>query len=310
MFYDKLFIEVILMKKILIAFICVVIIAVVAIPYIFGGDVVIKPTDARLKDNENIIVASYNTAAPWGNLIKGTGSDKRAKLFAQQINDQMPDVLGVQEINSDWVAKMEEFLPQYGYYGVKRGGDDGEKYSEMNGIFYLKEKFELLESNTFWLSDTPDVESKHTDAACYRICSYVILKNKTTGKVFAHFNTHFDHVSESAQELGGNLVSQRAKDVISSYGEIPIVITGDLNQYSDAPGCVALEKNGYFNANKTVDNGDNMLTYNGWTNDTEGRPIDYIFVNNSFSASEYRVITETGSKTNVSDHYMIMATLK
>ena len=298
------------MKKIIIIVAFVLIATMVGISWIFGGDVVIKTTDERINDNENIVVASYNTAAPWGNFIKGTGSSKRAKLFAQQINDQMPDTLGVQEINSDWVAKMEEYLPQYGYYGVKRGGDPDEKHSEMNGIFYLKEKYELLESNTFWLTDTPEVESKYPDAACYRICSYVVLKNKATGEIFAHFNAHFDHINEGAQALGGKLVSERAKELVSSYGNIPVVITGDFNQYSDAPGCVALEENGFLNANKTVDNGDNMLTYNGWTKDTVGRPIDYIFVNDAFSIENYEVVTDTGASTNVSDHYMIKASLK
>lgn len=298
------------MKKIIIIVVCMLIATMAAISWIFGGDVVIKTTDERINDNENIVIASYNTAAPWGNYIKGTGSSKRAKLFAQQINDQMPDTLGVQEINSDWVAKMEEYLPQYGYYGVKRGGDPDEKHSEMNGIFYLKEKYELLESNTFWLTDTPDVESKYPDAACYRICSYVVLKNKTTGEIFAHFNAHFDHINEGAQALGGELVSKRAKELVSSYANIPVVITGDFNQYSDAPGCAALEENGFLNANKTVENGDNMLTYNGWTKDTVGRPIDYIFVNNVFSIENYEVVTDTGAKTNVSDHYMIKAILK
>ena len=89
-----------------------------------------------------------------------------------------------------------------------------------------------------------------------------------------------------------------------------MVITGDFNQYSDAPGCAALEENGFLNANKTVENGDNMLTYNGWTKDTVGRPIDYIFVNDDFSIENYEVVTDTGAKTNVSDHYMIKAILK
>ena len=43
----------------------------------------------------------------------------------------MPDVLGVQELNSIWQGKMEELLPQYAYYGVKRGGDAKEETSEM-----------------------------------------------------------------------------------------------------------------------------------------------------------------------------------
>lgn len=277
--------------------------------FAFGGSVQVKSADERIKDNENLIVASYNTAAPWGNVLEGTHSAKRVKLFAQQINDRLPDVLGVQEINSTWVEKMEEFLPQYDYYGVKRGGDANENQSEMNGIFYLKDKFELLDCGTFWISDTPEVESKYKDAGCYRICSYVILKNKTTEKAFAHFNTHFDNTSVAAQELGGKLIGERSKEITAKYGDIPVVITGDFNQYSDAPGCVALEENGYKNANKTVENGDNMVTYNDWSKEIVGRPIDFIFVNDNFVIKNYVVVTETGAKTNVSDHYMIEAIL-
>ena len=73
---------------------------------------------------------------------------------------------------------------------------------------------------------------------------------------------------------------------------------------------MALEEKGYKNANKISENYDNMVTYNGWTNETVGRPIDFIFVNNAFSVNSYDVVTDTGAKTNVSDHYMIMATLK
>lgn len=297
------------MKKVLVAIVCIIIASIIVVPLFFGGDVMIKTTDERVKDNENVIVASYNTAAPWGNILKGTGTNKRAKLFAQQINNELPDVMGVQEINSNWVEKMKEYLPQYDYYGVIRGGDSNEEQSEMNGIFYLKDKFELVDCNTFWISDTPEVESKYRDAGCYRICSYVILKNKTTGKLFAHFNTHFDNTSEAAQELGGKLIGEKSMEIVSEYGDIPVVITGDFNQYSDAPGCVALEEKGYRSANKTAENGDNMVTYNGWTDETVGRPIDYIFVNDGFGIDSYDVVTDTGAKTNVSDHYMIKANL-
>lgn len=297
------------MKKIIAVILIVAVLITGFLVFAFGGNVQVKSADERIRDNENLIVASYNTAAPWGNVLEGTHSAKRVKLFAQQINDRLPDVLGVQEINSTWVEKMEEFLPQYDYYGVKRGGDANENQSEMNGIFYLKDKFELLDCGTFWISDTPEVESKYKDAGCYRICSYVILKNRTTEKVFAHFNTHFDNTSVAAQELGGKLVGERSKEITAKYGDIPVVITGDFNQYSDAPGCVALEENGYKNANKTVENGDNMVTYNDWSKETVGRPIDFIFVNDNFVIKNYVVVTETGAKTNVSDHYMIEAIL-
>lgn len=298
------------MKKIVAVILSVVVLVTGFLIYAFGGSVEVKSADERIKDNEKLIVASYNTAAPWGNVLEGTHSSKRVKLFAQQINDRLPDVLGVQEINSTWVAKMEEFLPQYDYYGVKRGGDANENQSEMNGIFYLKEKFEVVEKNTFWISETPDVESKFEGAGCYRICSYLILKNKLTGEIFAHFNTHLDNESAEARTLGGTLLTERIEKVLVKYGDIPVVVTGDFNQYSDEEACKALENKGFLNVNTTVDGGDNMLTYNGWTKDTVGRPIDYIFVNDKFDAQSYQVVTETGARTNVSDHYMIEAILK
>ena len=155
----------------------------------------IKSADERINSNEKLLVASFNTAAPWGNLLEGTYTTRRSHLFAQQINNIMPDILGVQEMNSFWVERMKNLLPQYDYYGVKRGGDKNEQESEMSGIFYLKDKFEMLENGTFWISLTPDVESKYEGAACHRVCSYVVLKNKTTGYTFLHMNTHLDHIS-------------------------------------------------------------------------------------------------------------------
>ena len=65
--------------------------------------------------------------------------------------------------------------------GCSAAATGSEKTSEMCGIFYLKDKYELLDSGTFWISETPDEESKYADAGCNRICSYVVLQNKTTG---------------------------------------------------------------------------------------------------------------------------------
>ena len=269
----------------------------------------IKSADERVNNNEKLIVASYNTAAPWGNLLEGTYTTRRAHLFAQQINNAIPDVLGVQEMNSFWVERMKKLLPQYDYYGVKRGGDKNEKESEMSGIFYLKDKFELLESETFWISLTPEVESKYEGAACHRVCSYVVLKNKATGYTFLHMNTHLDHVSEEAQNYGGMLIAEKADKLKEKYGEIPTIITGDFNQFSDGASCKALESKGFFNANKTIENGDSLTTYISWAANENNRPIDFIFVNDKLTVNNYSVINETGTKTLISDHYMITAEL-
>lgn len=293
------------------AVICIL--ATVAIFFVMNPlhpDVEIKSDDARVAENEILYVSSYNTAAPWGNLINGTYTTRRAHLFAQQINDSLPDSLGVQEMNSDWVEKMEELLPQYGYYGVKRGGDSSEDTSEMSGIFYLKNKFELLESDTFWISDTPERESRFDGAGCNRVCSYIILRNKATSVIYAHLNTHLDNVSVEAQALGGELICGKAADIADKYGDIAIVITGDFNQYSDGAACTAVMRDGFINASSVKENGDDTVTYNDWGEIKTGKPIDFIFVNENFLVQDYTVATNSNIKTYISDHYMITAQLE
>ena len=277
--------------------------------YPMSPKVEIKSAESRIKNTDELFVASFNTAAPWGNLLNGTYTKRRAHLFAEQVNNIMPDTLGVQEMNSDWVEKMEELLPQYSYYGVKRGGDGSEKTSEMSGIFYLKDKFILIDSGTFWISETPKKESYFEGAGCNRVCSYVVLENRETNVKFVHFNTHLDNVSEEAQNLGGKLIAQYADEISKKYEGIYIVVTGDFNQYSNGKGCAALEQNGYTNVGKSFGK-DNLLTYNAWTRDKEGSPIDFIFINSEFSANDYSVVHYDNVKSNVSDHYMITATLE
>jgi endonuclease/exonuclease/phosphatase family metal-dependent hydrolase len=268
-------------------------------------DVEIKSAQERIENNDNILVASYNTAAPWGNLLKGTYTTRRMHLWANQLNNTLPDSLGVQEINSFWVAGLKELLPQYDYYGVKRGGDSNEEQSEMNGIFYLKDKYTLIESDTFWISETPDKESRFDGAGCHRVCSYVVLKNKSNGFTYIHLNTHFDNTSVEAQNLGGKLVSECAEKLTKKYENAPVVITGDFNQYNDGEAVRLLDSKGYTNAS----NWDKTPTYHGWGEVEDIEPIDYIFTK-GFTASDYKVHSDTNTETYISDHYMISAVLR
>ena len=268
-------------------------------------EVEIKSAQERIENNDNILIASYNTAAPWGNLLKGTYTTRRMHLWANQLNNTLPDSLGVQEINSFWVADLKELLPQYNYYGVKRGGDANETQSEMNGIFYLKDKYNLVESDTFWISETPDQESRFEGAGCHRVCSYVVLENKSNGFTYIHLNTHFDNTSVEAQNLGGKLVSECAEKLANKYENAPIVITGDFNQYNDGESVKLLDNKGYTNASGW----DKTPTFNGWGETEDTEPIDYIFTK-GFTASDYKVHTDTNTETYISDHYMISAKCK
>ena len=264
----------------------------------------------RIVDSSSIRIASYNTAAPWGNPLLGTGSSRRAVLFSNELCRISPDSIGVQEINSEWVGKLSEINPGYAYYGIQRGGDKNERQSEMSGIFYLKEKYDLLESDTFWISETPEQMSKYPGAGCNRICSYVVLKNRTTGFTYAHLNTHLDNVSTEAQDLGGKLIAEKAQQLQERYGNtLGIVITGDLNQYEDGAACSALAQAGYLNASAVNPEAAQSPTYHNWGRISEGQPIDFIYYAGGLNAKSYTVHTNRADRACTSDHYCISADL-
>src|SRR5690606_30140334 len=93
------------------------------------------------------------------------------------------DLLGVQEALYDQITDLQQRLPQYKYTGV--GRDDGKTKGEFSAIFYDTTRLQLLQSETFWLSATPQVPgSKGWDADITRIVTWGKFRDKKTRKVF------------------------------------------------------------------------------------------------------------------------------
>lgn len=258
--------------------------------------------------NQSAAVVTFNCAAPWGSLKNGTLSSSRVKRFAQYMNDVHPDSIGTQEMNSDWLEKLKNLMSDYDSYGVQRGGDDSEKKSEMNAVFWLKDKYECIEQDTFWLSETPDTQSKYEGAGCYRICSYVVLQNRETKAVYIHMNTHLDNASDDAREFGAEVVMEKAKELLQKYNNIPLVLTGDFNDTVDsAPYKVITETltDSYYTNKSLVQPRKN--TYTDWGSlEDEQTPIDFIFTNSS--TSDYQVLDDL-TNGYVSDHYGVYSVI-
>ena len=138
------------------------------------------------------------------------------------------DVFGLQEAVHAQVQQFQASMKEYAMIGEGRDGGTG---GEWNPIFYLKEKYELKKSGTFWLSDTPEVKGSNTwGAACRRIMTWVILKSKETGEEFLYANTHFDHVGVTARRESAKLIMRKIQEIV---GEQPAVVTGDFNVTED-----------------------------------------------------------------------------
>lgn len=149
----------------------------------------------------------------------------RKDRVCQFIQDRELDVVGMQEVLHNQFEDLQAGLPEYAGIGV--GRDDGKTAGEYAAIFYRKDKFDVLDSNTFWLSETPDSVGKMGwDAVCVRIATWAKLKDKATGKIFMAVNTHFDHIGTEARRQSALLIIQKIKEIV---GEQPAVVTGDFN---------------------------------------------------------------------------------
>lgn len=255
-----------------------------------------------------VSIVSFNVAAPWGNIIQGT-SGKRVKLFASYMNSVKPDSIGTQEMNSDWLEKLSELMPDYDSYGVQRGGDENEKKSEMNAVFWLKDKYECVEENTFWLSETPEIESRYSGAGCNRICSYVVLQAKDGGYEYIHMNTHLDNASEEAQNFGMSVIIEKMKELQEKYPGAQTVLTGDFNQTKGGTAYSSVSKV-LSDATTIAENADELhATYTEWgkQDDASSTPIDHIFTS-AETAKRYAILDDT-SNGYVSDHYGVFAAI-
>ncbi len=254
-----------------------------------------------------VSVVSFNCAAPWGNALKGTSSSKREKRFAAYMNTVKPDSIGTQEMNQDWVDKLAADMSGYDCYAVARGGDESDKKSEMNAIFWNKDKFTCVTSNTFWLSTTPDQESRYEGAGCNRICSYVVLQNKNTGKKYMHINTHLDNASAEAREFGAKLIMDKLRDfqALTDFNVMPVVLTGDLNDTAEGKPYEIFSQR--LKDCSLISKEEAAPTYTDWGKIEDGEPIDFIFSSNE--ALSYSVLNDV-SNGYVSDHYGIFCIIK
>src|SRR5690606_19438813 len=167
---------------------------------------------------------SYNIR--YANETDGENSwSLRKDFLTDQIKFYQPDILGVQEAVYLQLEHLSENIPEYNYMGV--GREDGKTEGEFTAIFYNKEDYEVLESDTFWLSSTPEQPTIGWDAAYKRVCTYALFRSIKTGTKFWVFNTHFDHVGEQARRESVNLILQKISDL--NKQEEPVILMGDLN---------------------------------------------------------------------------------
>lgn len=226
----------------------------------------------------------------------------RADLILKNIEAEAPTVIGFQEVTKWQYAYLCDTLS--GYDSVITYRDDT-LYSEGCPVFYNTSLYNLKDKGSFWLSETPEVMSKGWDAACYRICSYVILEEKENGKQFVVFNTHLDHVSDTARINGIRVVL----DKIAQFGGLPSVIIGDLNAAEDSATYRSVTEN-FLDAKYQLENPQISATYQNWGTELDRPCIDYCMISKTgFTVNSYKVVQTTYDGVYPSDHFPLSVSL-
>lgn len=220
------------------------------------------------------------------------------------IEDNQLDIVGMQEVLHNQLEDLRAGLPGYSYVGI--GREDGDTKGEYAPLFFKTDRFEVLDSNTFWLSQYPDsVGFIGWDGACTRIATWAKLKDKKSGQVFMSVNTHFDHVGTEARKNGALLIIKKIKEIV---GDQPAILTGDFNVSEEWEAYQTLTTNEFVlkDAEKIAEKKEGVeYTFHdfGRLPQNELEKIDFIFVTPQIKVFSSYIPKEAEGPTGyLSDH--------
>jgi len=234
----------------------------------------------------------------------------RREAAADIIKKDAPDFVGTQEAFREMLDDVRQRVPGYAEIGV--GRDDGKEKGEYSAILYREAAWEVKDSGTFWLSDTPEVAGSMTwGNKVTRVCTWGRFRHKANGRELYFYNTHFDHQSQPSREKAAALIMQR---LAAQEPKAPVIVTGDFNAAPDNPAIAAMRQGppaltdawaALHQEAKPAESG----TFHNFSGRRDGSRIDYIFTTPEFTATEAAILNQSPDGKWPSDHYPVRATL-
>lgn len=254
------------------------------------------------KSNDATRVMSFNLRCTDD---KEGSINNRSQIALAIIDQYSPDSFGIQEATPKWIKILDkEFSDTYARVG--EGRSPIEMFTEYSAVYYKKDKYNLIDSGTIWLSETPEKKyTKDFDSKHNRIATWAVLEDKETGIRYTHINTHLDHVLESTRVEQSKVLLNKIRELEKSS---KVICTGDFNTFETAEAYSVMTAS--MTDTKTVaKNSDTGITFHkyGTIEEHKDGAIDFIFTTNGTDVDTYKIIRNTVQGMYPSDHYPIVA---
>ena len=240
--------------------------------------------------------------------------------------DNGADIVCMQEVSGLQYLGMNAAMSLAGYdntLGKSSGKNSILEADEYLPIYYNKDKYKAYAWGSFWLSDTINEESKFSDSAYFRICTWGCYQIIGTENYILVFNTHLDFgVDLQIRQL--NVILEQMVAISNKYFKAKnhMIFLGDLNCANTSTTLKYFQGDTPYNGksnNYTMQRFDEARqiaakTYansngNYYTQPAEGptMDLDHIYVTHAgFKVDSYSVLSDNAG----SDHLPVLAKLQ
>ncbi len=254
--------------------------------------------------------------------------DSRKPAIVSMIKDQKPDIIAGQELTIPQRTFIKDELPDYLMIEIPGTGPNGGN----DVLMYLKNRFEVVTSGYFWLSDTPDTPSKSFSVGDnkYHCTVWATFKEITSGLEFVAMGTHFPVRTNSAYDASAYIEARQksAELCIARMRGIAgndkmCFLMGDMNQAwktskgednADGQRILGIIKAWMKEARTEVKDNTpvGVTSYNSYGSGAmnPNRIIDHIFYRNAEGLDFTTIVKSYNNIRYISDHYPIMLRVK
>ena len=252
-----------------------------------------NPPVVQMLPAQEVLVLSQN-------VLNGNAASiaQRAPVMIEYFLASNADSIGVQECVANWADALDEGLKEkYARVGVECGSG-ADKGSFATYVYYRKDKYRVIATDTFWMSETPDVPSKYNSTVTMnRTCTWVILEDIETGFRYVHMNCHLDWEDDSANVVQTTMI----RNLLNRFAEMgyPVFATGDYNTAEQSVSYRQMLSGDWIRDSRYVAQKTDA-TFSHFGNAAN---IDYCFVTGDYmTVKEFDVVENLHGTVEVSDH--------